>query len=261
MGVHRVTELEHHVVRDVDSRRDRPDAAQQQPRRIHHGDSACWSIPVTGRSANRLTPVPGSTVSGQRSPSSGQRRDIGGVDEVQVVGARDLTRHAAHRQAVAAVRCDRQVEHHVVEPETSTPASPGSAVPGGNTMMPEWSEPKPEFGRRADHAVGGPAVGLARRDVKSPGSAVPRQSHHHQIADGEIRCPTDDVAWLPLADVDLAGPDGLLELGEFLDLGDPADGQRPVTGPSGMTSSTSWPIRINAASRSSGDTSQSGAPD
>jgi len=34
----------------------------------------------------------------------------------------------------------------------------------------------------------------------------------------------------------------------------------PVTGPAAMTSSTSWPIRMKAASSSSGDTSQPGAP-
>ncbi len=34
----------------------------------------------------------------------------------------------------------------------------------------------------------------------------------------------------------------------------------PLTGPTGMTSSTSWPMRINVCSSSSGATSQPGAP-
>ncbi len=85
-----------------------------------------------------------------------------------------------------------------------------------------------EFGRRADHAVGGAAVGLARGDREVAGQRGAGQRHHDQVADGEVRCPADDVTRLGFADVDLDGPDGLLELGEFLDLDDPADGQRPA---------------------------------
>ena len=46
-----------------------PDSSSR--RCIHHGDTAAGSIPVTGRSAKRRTPVPGSTVTGQASPSTG----------------------------------------------------------------------------------------------------------------------------------------------------------------------------------------------
>lgn len=71
VGVHRVTEFEHDVVGDIDGGRDRPDTAQHQattqpPRRQRFG-----SIPVTGRSAKRLTPVPGSMVTGRAGPSTG----------------------------------------------------------------------------------------------------------------------------------------------------------------------------------------------
>ena len=78
-----------------------------------------------------------------------------------------------------------------------------------------------EFGRRADHPVGGAAVGLARGDREVAGQdVVPGKRHHDQIADGEVGCTADDVARFGFTDVDLDGPDRLLELGEFLDLDD-----------------------------------------
>ena len=86
--------------------------------------------------------MPGSTVTGQRLPVGGQRRDVGGVDVVEVVGAGDFAGHAADRQAVAAVRGDREFEHDVVEAEHLGGGVPGSAVPGGSTRMPEWSVPR-----------------------------------------------------------------------------------------------------------------------
>ena len=117
-----------------------------------------------------------------------------------------------------------------------------------------------EFGRRADHPVGGAAVRLAGRDPEVPWQDGAGKRHHHEVTDNEVRCPADDVNRLRSADVDLDRPDRLLELGEFLDLGDASDGRGPVTGPTGMTSSTSWPMRISVCSSSSADTSQPGAP-
>ena len=84
-----------------------------------------------------------------------------------------------------------------------------------------------EFGRRADHAVGCSAVGLAGGDGEVAGQHGAGQRHHDQIADGEIGCPADDIAGFGFTDVDLDSTDRLLELGEFLDLGDASDGQRP----------------------------------
>ena len=85
-----------------------------------------------------------------------------------------------------------------------------------------------EFGRRADHPVGRAAVRLARRDREVARQDGAGQRHHHQVADGEVRCTADDIARFGFTDVDLDGTDRLLELGEFLDLGDAADGQRPA---------------------------------
>ena len=200
---------------------------------IHHGDTAVGSMPVTGRSPNRITPVPGWTVTGSASPSAGSGGDVGGVDVVEVVGAGDFASHAAHRQAVAAVRRDRQVEHHVVEPDH---IGRGSAGFGGAWRKHDDSrvvDAEVELRSRADHPVRRAAVGLAGCDREVPGQNRARQRDDHQIADREVGCPTDDVAGFGFTDVDLDGTDRLLELGELLDLRDAPDGQRPGDRPDG----------------------------
>ena len=82
-----------------------------------------------------------------------------------------------------------------------------------------------EFGRGADHPIGSAAVRRSGGDREIPWQNSAWQRHHYQIPDGEVRCPADDVAGLGFAHVDLDRADGLLELGEILDLGDAADGQ------------------------------------
>src|SRR6185312_8521546 len=64
--------------------------------------------------------------------------------------------------------------------------------------------------------------------MEAAGQRGSRKRHHHEIADGEVGCTADDVTRLRLADINLAGPDRLLELGELLDLGDPSHGQRAL---------------------------------
>ena len=63
---------------------------------------------------------------------------------------------------------------------------------------------------------------------ESAGQRGAGQRHHHQIADREVRCAADDLASPVFADVDIAGADRLLELGELLDLGDASHRQRTV---------------------------------
>ena len=87
-----------------------------------------------------------------------------------------------------------------------------------------------EFRGRTDHAVAGAAVRLAGGDGEVAGQYGPGQRHHDEVADSEVRCSADDVTWLRLTDVDLDRADGLLELGQLLDLRNPADGQRTADG-------------------------------
>ena len=193
---------------------------------IHHGDTAAGSMPVTGPQPEAQDPGAGLDRHRQRLALDGQRSDVGGIDEVEVVGVGDLAGHATHRKAVAAVRGDGEVEHGVVEAEH---VGGGSARFGGARRQHEDSGvvgAEVQLGRRADHPVGRAAVRLARGDGEVAGQRGPGQRHHNQIADGEVGCTADDVARLGLTDVDLDRADRLLELGELLDLEDPADGQR-----------------------------------
>ena len=197
---------------------------------IHHGDTAAGSMPVTGRRPNRMTPVPGWMVSGHASPSAGSGGDVGRVDVVEVVGARDFAGHAAHRQAVAAVRGDRQVEHHVVEPEHI-----GGGVAGFGGAWRQHDDAglvgaEVEFGRRADHAVGVRPYVLREAMVKSPGSVVPGSATATRSPTAKFVAPQTMSRNSDSPTSTLTGPDGLLELGELLDLGDPADGQRARNG-------------------------------
>ena len=99
--------------------------------------------------------------------------------------------------------------------------------------MPEWSVPR--LSSAVEQIIPSEVRPYVLRVaiVKSPGSTVPGSATDDQVADSEIGCTANDVARLAFADVDLHRPDGLLELGEFLDLDDAADGQRPGDGPDG----------------------------
>ena len=237
MGVHGVAEFEHHIVGDVDGRRDRPDTAQHQPAaqppRRHRGRVD---------SGDRTQCEPADACSGrhrhrQSAALGGQHRHHGriegGVDEIKVVSAGDLAGDTAHRQAVAAVRGHRQVEHHIVETQHRDRVGAGFGGAGWQHQNAGVVGTKTEFGSRADHAVGDPAVGRAGGDLEVTRQRRTRQGHRDQITHGEVRCAADDIAIGTLADVHRDSPDGLLELGKLLDSGDPADCERSADRPEG----------------------------
>ena len=62
--------------------------------------------------------------------------------------------------------------------------------------------------------------------VKSPGSVVPGSATTTRSPTAKFVAPQTMSRGCGFADVDLDGADRLLELGELLDLGDAADGQR-----------------------------------
>ena len=219
---------------------------------IHHGDTAVGSMPVTGPQPEPQHAGAGLDRHRQRLALGGQRRDVGRVDEVEVVGAGDLAGHAAHRQAVAAVRGDREVEHDVVEAEHvgGVVARLGGARRQHQDAGVVGAEV--QFGRRADHAVGGAAVGLAGGDGEVAGQRGAGQRHHDQVADGEVGCTADDVARLALR----RRRPCTARIGFLNSVSSSISTTRPtvsgpVTGPTGMISSTSWPMRISVCSSSS----------
>ena len=78
------------------------------------------------------------------APSArGQRRAVGRVAEAQRRGDRGLAGDPAHRQAVAAVGGDGDVEHLVAEPEQLERVRAERSQSGGSTRMPSWSSPSP----------------------------------------------------------------------------------------------------------------------
>ena len=117
IGVHGMAEFEHDVVRHINGGRDRPDATEQEsplhPPRRHRG-----RIDAGHRAESEtLNPCPGLNRQRQGLALCGQGRHVGGVDVVEIVGAGDFAGQPAHRQAVATVRGDRQMKHHIVESE------------------------------------------------------------------------------------------------------------------------------------------------
>jgi len=90
--------------------------------------------------------------------------------------------------------------------------------------------------------------------LNPPGSVVPGRRHpppDHRQRSSLLRRRSRVAFSSPT--VDLAGADRLLELGELFDRKrhvPPVNG--PSTGPRVMTSSTSWPMRMSACSRSGG---------
>jgi hypothetical protein len=93
---------------------------------------------------------------------------------------------------------------------------------------------QPQLAGRADHAVADPPVGLARGDREPAGQHRAGQRDDHEVALEEVGGAADDPAHpglglrdlVRLGDLDHAVPDGLLVLGELLDLRDPADHER-----------------------------------
>jgi hypothetical protein len=240
IGVRGLTQLEHHVVGDVDREGDRPLAALLQPaaqpvrgrrRGVDAGDRERGET-VAGRVLQADLPLAGAALARRHRATSG------GVDEVDVVGRGDLAGDPPDRERVAAVRGDGDVEHLVVEPEH------GLGVEAHLGARRQHDDPRvvavglAEFALGADHPVGDVAVGLAGRDLEVAGQDRAGQRHHDHVAHGEVACAADDPATaraLPLglvvlsSDVDPAVPDVLLQLlrlAQFLDREHPTGHQR-----------------------------------
>jgi hypothetical protein len=162
-------------------------------------------------------------VGGHLVHASGQP-DVGGVGEPGPERDGQLPRGAADRQREALVRGDVDVEHVVAQARVLGEVGANGRGRGGGWGVgrqhqdPGMIVPDPELGRRADHALGRPPVGLAGADLHASGQHRPGQGQRHPVPDGEVHRAADHVL-LAGAGVDRAVPDGLLELGQLLDLG------------------------------------------
>ena len=129
----------------------------------------------------------------QRLALGGQGGNLRGVDVIEVVGVGDLAGHPSNGQAVAAVGRDRQMEHDVVEPQHVGGRGTRFGGAGRQHQNPGVIGAEVEFGSRADHAVGGAAVGLSRGNMEVAGQHRSGQGRDHEVPDREVGCPADDV--------------------------------------------------------------------
>ena len=236
VGVQRLAQLEHHVVRHVDDQRDRAHARREQPalqppragRAGVHAVDAAGHEPRAGRVVQRHRP--------RVTVGDGHLDPGRGIDEVGVERACQLAGQPAHREAVAAIRGDGQLDHRIVEAQQHR-----GVLTGGRSTRREHQDAgvvgaDAQLTRRGDHAVGDVPVGLARRDREPTGQHRAGQGDHDEVADGEVARTADDPARslgsVRGAGVDPAPADRLLEPGQLLDLHDTG---RPPAGPGGRS--------------------------
>ena len=214
--------------------------ASSSRRCIHTGVGAAGSSPVTAQH-DAVGAVGSATRTGCPRRRLGGDVERGRVPERHAVGRRRLAGDAAHRQAVAAVRRDSDVEHLVAQAEQRRPRRSGRCVrrrPAASTRMPGVVVADAELAARADHAVADVAVGLARGDGEAAGQHRAGQRDDDRVADGEVLRAADDPARLrPRPTSTLAPADRLAVAGG---LAPRTSSTRPTTsgpstsGPSGV---------------------------
>ncbi len=223
-GVQRLAEFQHHVVGDVDGQRDRSHPALVQT--THHPQrGGRLGVETGGAAQHETVGEPGvGDLRGVAGPGGLDDLDLGGVVEVDPVQGGDVTGHAAHRQRVAAVGGDRDVEDVLAQFERLDRVGADLAEALRQDDDAAVVLPQAQLGRRADHAGRHPAVGLAGTDLETAGKLGPRKGDDDQVALGEVAGAADDLLRLTgavgVADVDPTEADRLLETGQLLDLQD-----------------------------------------
>ena len=237
-GVQRLAELEHQVVGHVHREGDGPDARTRQPdphpqRRARPGAEVAHLAqhePVTrGRVGDTGRPdVPGHPAQVGAEPGVRRQPGVGRVGERDPERDGELAGHAADGHAVTAVRGHGDVEDLVaqagVADEVRAERGVGRQHQDAGVVIADA-----QLAGGADHALRHAAVGLALADLEAAGQHRAGLGQRHPVADREVGGAADDpevalaaglVAFLGR---DLAVPDRLLELGQFLDREDFGD--------------------------------------
>ena len=251
VGVQRLAELEHHVVGDVHDQGDRAHAGGQQPP-LQPPRARGGRVDAVDPAGDE--PRAGRVVQLDRPRVALRRRHLDpgrGVDEVGVERARELAGEAAHREAVAAVRGDGQLDHRVVQAQQHRRVLAGRRRARREHEDPGVVGADAELARRGDHAVRHVPVGLAGRDRETAGQHGAGQRDHHEVADREVAGAADDAA-RPVVAVVGAGVDRHHRIGFLSPVSSSISTTRPATsGPRSSgprwTSSTSRPTRTNAS--------------
>src|SRR5699024_10744424 len=245
VGVQRLAEFEHDVVRDIHGQADRTHSrllqATLHPERglrgwVQAGDLECGELVTASHLVDGVVilnrhreAIVGGRVGGSLLGGS----DIG---ELLPLHLRVFTGDAAHRQLVAAVGGDVDVEGHLIEAEQP------DRIIAGLTGQAEVSQDddavvvlaEAELLGRADHAIGLVTVGLASSDLEVTGQDCSGQAGYDEVTGHEVVGTADDAAAGYLgtglrvlriilgfvvfgADVDAAPVDGLAVRVLFLD--------------------------------------------
>ncbi|RAO53124.1 hypothetical protein PSN01_03942 [Micromonospora saelicesensis] len=230
-GVHRLAQLQHHVVGDVDGQRDAADAGGDEPL-LHPGRCGRGRVDPADQAGRE--PVAADRVADlhrvRGRPGAARGRRQGRVAQRHVERVRQLPGQAAQAQRVPPVRGDLQIEDDVVEADHRTRV----VARLGRHVRPQHDDAgvvvaQAQFLGRADHARRVVPVRLAGADGEAAGQHAAGQDHHDPVTRGEVTGTADDLLRLAGAvggtHVDPAEPDRLLEAGELLDLADLTDDQ------------------------------------
>ncbi|OPZ49593.1 MAG: hypothetical protein BWY91_03051 [bacterium ADurb.BinA028] len=175
-------------------------------------------------------------------------RRVGGDDTRVAEGARGAALRVpvfagdpAHREAVAPVGSDVELEDLLTQAEERQSVIPRRQACRHRLteVVGQHDDPRVVLAEAqlilgADHPVGDPAIGLARRDGEPARQDGAGQHHHDEVTDLEVRCAANDLlrdaigdALPVVAHIDRAEPDRLAVLLDLLVEGqDAPDHQR-----------------------------------
>ncbi len=236
-GVQRLAQFEHHVIGDVDQRRDGADAAALEAplhpvRRWRPGIDALEDAAEIERTGSRRIESDGTLIGdGGRNVGNLRQRGRGAGY------GRNLTGDSGQRQAVGAVRRQLQRKQAVVKIEILTDRLPDRRI-GRQNQEARGVFGDPQFPGRTEHARRLDAAHPGDLDHEIAGQLRARQGARHALADGDVRRAADDGRRLAAARIDPAdiqavgirmtrhlqhlGDDDIVELRgdlvEFLDL-------------------------------------------
>ena len=228
--MHRLTEVKHDVVSNVDGQRQRAHACGFETL-DHPARSRSVGVRAAHDTSNETVHTDATAdrgVVGEYDRETvGVRsrrlsRDHAGqprIAERRTRRVRVLASNAAHREAVAAVRGHVDLEDLFAQPQ------PGNNVrtDGRNLAVREVLRqhddavmvlPQSEFARGTDHAVRDVTVGLARGDLEVSGQNCPGQRHDDQVVDVEVVGTADDAAARQLRGL-LAGAGSIVVLADI----------------------------------------------
>ena len=212
VGVVGLTQLEHHVVGDVDDRVDRSHAGSGQAgrhprRRLPDGDV------VEYPGAEPLAEVRGLDRDGRALGGGwiqlGEHRLPVGERNTELGG--QVTGHSGHRQGVGPVAFDVDVEQHIgLDPERIGQRLT-QGEPAGEDVDAVGVLGDPQLGGRAQHPVGPLTPHLSAGDLQAAGHDGTECGEGHEVPDRHVERSAADLQRLAVAgvDVDQLNPVGL----------------------------------------------------